>query len=196
MAGGNVEAVTYFIFLSFQITADGDWNHEIQRFLLPGRKAMTNLNSILKSRDKTFSTKVHIVKANERMWELDHKEGWAPKNWCFWTVVLEKTLESPLDSTELKPVSFKENQPWILIGRTDAGAEAPIFWSPDANSQLIEKDLDPGKDWRQEKRASEDEMAGWHHQCNGHELEQTSGDGEGQRGLLCCSPWVVKSQTP
>ena len=153
MAGGNVEAVTYFIFLSFQITADGDWNHEIQRFLLPGRKAMTNLNSILKSRDKTFSTKVHIVKANERMWELDHKEGWAPKNWCFWTVVLEKSLESPWDCKEIKPVNPKGNQSWTFTGRTAAKAEAPTLWPPDAKNWLFGKNLNAGKDWVKEKRS-------------------------------------------
>ena len=96
------------------------------------------------------------------MWELDRKEGRAPKNWCLWSVVLEKTLESPLDSKEIKLVNLKGNQPWILIGRTDA--EAPIFWSPDVNSQLIGKNSDAGKDWKQKKRASEAEMAGWHHQ--------------------------------
>ena len=124
------------------------------------------------------------------MWELDHKEGWAPKNWCFWTVVLEKTLESSLDSREIKPVNLKENQPWIFIGRTDTETEAPVLWLPNANSRHIGKDPDAGKDWKQkEKRASEDEMVGWYHWCNGHELGQTLGDGMGQGGLVCCSPW-------
>ena len=103
------------------------------------------------------------------MWELDHKESSAPKNWCFWTVVLEKTLESPLDCKEIKPVHPKGNQSWIFIGRTDAEAEAPVFWSPYANSQLIEKVPDAGKDWgHEEKRMTEDEMVGWHHQLNGY----------------------------
>ena len=103
------------------------------------------------------------------------------------TVVLKKTPESPLDSKEMKPVNLKGYQPWILIGKTDS--EAPVFWSPDANSRLIEKVLDTGKDWEQkEKRVSEDEMAGWQHWCNGHELQQTPGDGEGQEGLACCGP--------
>ena len=116
-----------------------------------------------------------------------------PKNWCLWTVVLEKTPQSLLDSKEIKPVNLKGNQPWILIGRTDVEAEAPVFWSSDVNSGLIAKVSDAGKDWGQEeKRASEDEMAGWHHWCNGSELGQTSGDGEGQGGLACCSPWGLK----
>jgi len=108
------------------------------------------------------------------MWELDHKEGWAPKNWCFLTVVLEKTLESVLDSKDIKPVHPKGNQPWIVIGRTGTEAEAPILWPPDVKSWLIGKDPDAGKDWQQEeKRATEDEMAGWHHWFNGCQFEQT-----------------------
>ena len=124
------------------------------------------------------------------MWELDHKEGWAPKNWCFWTVGLEKTLESPLDSKEIKSVNPKGNQPGIFIGRTNA--EAPILWPPDAKSWLIGKDLDAGKDWRQEKGKAEDEMIGWHHWLSRHEFEQTLGGGEGQGSLVCCSPWGPK----
>ena len=123
--------------------------------------------------------------------ELDYKESWAPKNWCFWTVVLEKTLGSPLGCKEIKPTNPKENQPWIVFGRTNG--EALILWSPDANSQLIGKVLDAGKNWRQkEKRVSEDEMAGWHHRCKEHEPGQTPGDGEGQGGLVCCSSWGSK----
>ena len=123
-------------------------------------------------------------------WELDHKEGWALKTWCFQIVVLEKTLESPLDCKEIKPINHKANQSWILfIGRTDAEAEAPILWPPDANSLLIRKELDAGKDWGQEeKEMTEDEMIGWHHRLRGHEFEQTQGDSRGQRSL-CCSPW-------
>ena len=120
--------------------------------------------------------------------ELDHKEGWAPKNWSFWTVVLKKTLESPLDC-KIVPVNLKGNQPWILIGRT--GAEAPILWPPDAKSQLIRKDPDAGKDWRQ-KGMTEDEIVRWHHWLNASESEQTLGEGEGQRSLVCCSPWGHK----
>ena len=125
------------------------------------------------------------------MWELDHKEGWVPKNWCFWAVVLEKTLESPLDSKEIQPVNLKGNQPWVFIGRTDA--EASILWPSDVKSQLIGKDPDAGKDWRQEEKGTaEDEMLGWHHQLNGHEFEQTPGDSEGWGSLECCIPWDPK----
>ena len=127
------------------------------------------------------------------VWELDHKEGWTLKNWCFWIVVLEKTLESPLDSKEIKQVNPKGNQLWLFVGRTYAEAEVSIFWPPDAKSQLIGKDPDVGKDWGQEaKGATEDEMVGWHHQLNGQEFEQTLGDSEGQGSLVCCSPWGHK----
>ena len=125
------------------------------------------------------------------MWELDHKEGWGLKNWCFWTVVLEKILESALDSKEIKPVNPKGNQSWMFIGWTDA--EATILWPPDVKSQLIEKDSDFGEDWKkEEKGAAEGEMVGWHHQLNGHEFEQTLGNSEGQGSLVCCSPWGRK----
>ena len=120
------------------------------------------------------------------MWELDCEESWAPKNWCFWTVVLEKTLESPLDCKEIQPVHRKGNQSWIFIGRTDAEAETPILWSPDVKSWLIGKDSDAGKDWGQEKGTKEDEMVGWHHQLNGHGFEWTPEVGDGQGGLACC----------
>ena len=127
------------------------------------------------------------------MWELDYKESWVPKNWCFWIVVLEKTLQSPLDSKEVKPVNPKGNQSWIFIGRTDAEAEAPILWPPDVKSRLIGKDPDSGKDWNQEEKGTtEDEMVGWLHWLNRHEFEQTSGDSEGQRSLACCSSWYHK----
>ena len=128
------------------------------------------------------------------MWELDHKEGWVPKNWCFQTVVLVKTLESPLDSKEIQPVHSKGNQSWLFIGRTDAEAEAPILWPPDEN-WLIGKDPDAGKDWRQEeKQATEDETVRWHHWSKGPEFEQTLGDSEGQGSLACCSPWGRKDR--
>ena len=124
------------------------------------------------------------------MWELDHKEGWAPKNWCFWTVVLEKTLESPLDCKETKPVNPKGNQSCIFIGRTDAEAEAPILWPPDARIQLIGKDPDSEKEWRQEEKGvTEDKVAEWHYWLSGHEFEQALGDGKGQGGRACCNPW-------
>ena len=166
----KMKTVTDFVFLDSKITAGGNCNHEIKRCLLLERKAMANLNSILKSRDITLLTKVHIVKAMffyssyAWMWESDHEEVWVPKNWHFWIVVLEKTLESPLDGKEIKSVSSKGNQSWIFTGRTDAEAAAPILWSPDAKKWLIGKDPDAGKDWRQEKKGTtEDEMVGWHH---------------------------------
>ena len=170
MDGETMEAVTDFIFLGSKITADGDCSHEIKRPFLLGRKAMANLDSILQSRDITLLTRGSISQSygfsssHAWIWELDHKEGWTPKNWCFWSVMLEKTLESPLDCKEIKPLSPKGNQFWIFIGRTDAEAEAPILWPPDVKSQLIWKDRDAGKDWRQEEKGTiEAEMAGWHH---------------------------------
>ena len=165
-----------FIFLGSKITADGDCSHEIKRRLLLGRKAMTNLDSIFKSRDITLPTKVYIIKATVFLvamygCELDHKETWVPKN-CFWTVVLEKTLESPLDSKKFQPVNPKGNQSWIFIGRTDVEAETPILWPSDAKNWLIGKDPDAGKDWRREEKGmTEDEIVGWHYRLNGHEFE-------------------------
>ena len=127
------------------------------------------------------------------MWELDHKEGWTLKNWCFWAVVLEKTLESPLDSKEIKPVNPKGNQSWIFIGRTDAEVETPIFWPPDAKNWLLGKDPGARKDWRQEEKGmTEDEMAGWHHWLDGRESQWTPGIGDGQGGLACCGSWSCK----
>ena len=124
---------------------------------------------------------------------MDHKESWAPKNWCFWTVVLEKTLESPLDCKEIKPVNSEGNQSWIFTGRTDAEAETLILWPPNAKSQFIGKDPDAGKVWRlEEKGMTEDEMVGWHHWCNRHEFEQAPGIGDWQGSLECCSPWGCK----
>ena len=118
------------------------------------------------------------------MWELDYKESWAPKNWRFWTVVLDKTLENPLDCKEIQPVHPEGNPSWIFIGRTDAEAQPPVLWPLDAKNWLIGKDPDAGKDWRQEKGMTEDEMVWWHHQLNGR--EQALGDGEGQGSLVCC----------
>ena len=124
------------------------------------------------------------------MWEFDHKESWALKNWCVWTVVLKNTLENPLDCKEIKPVSPKGNQSWILIGRTDAEAETPILWPPVAKNWLIGKEPDAGRDWGQEEKGTtEDEMVGWHHWLDGHEFEQAPGVGDWQRGLACYSPW-------
>ena len=122
------------------------------------------------------------------MSELDHKEGWALRNWCFWTVMLKNTLESPFDCQEIKPVNPKGNQPWILMGRTDA--EAPILCPPDAKNWIIGKDPDAGYDWGQEEKGmTEDEMVGWYHWLNGHEFGQTLGDSGGQGSLKCYSPW-------
>ena len=124
------------------------------------------------------------------MWELDYKESWAAKDWCFWTVVLEKTLESPLDCKEIQPVYPKGDQSWVFIGRTDVEAETPVIRPPDVKSWLIGKDSDAGKDWRQEEKGTtEDEMVAWHHWLDGHEFEQTLGDCEGQGSLTCCSEW-------
>ena len=158
---------------------------------------MTNLNSILKSRDITLPTKVCLVKAvffPVVMYgcELDHKEGWAWKNCCFWTVVLEKTLESTLVYREIKPVNPKEKQPWIFNGRTDAKADAPNLWPHDAKSWLIGKDPDAEKDRRQEKETAEGEMVRSHQRLNGHEFEQTLRDSKGQGSLVCCIPWGCK----
>ena len=127
------------------------------------------------------------------MWELDYKESWVPKNGCFWTVVLEKTLGSPLDCREIQPVHPKGNQSWIFIGRTDAEAETPVLWPPDGKSWLIWKDCDAGRDWGQEEKGiTEDEMVGWHHPLNGHGFGWTLGVGDGQGGLVCCSSWGRK----
>ena len=128
------------------------------------------------------------------MWELDHKEGWAPKNWCFQIVVLEKTFESHLDNKEIKLVNPKGNQPWIFIGRTDTEAKVPILWPHDVKSWLIEKDPDAGEDWGQkEKGMTEDEMVGWHHQLNGHEFEQTLGDLKDREAWCAAVHGVIKS---
>ena len=126
------------------------------------------------------------------MWELDYKESREPKNWCFWTVVLEKTLESPLDCKEIQPVHHKGDQSWVFIGGSDVEAETPILWPPDAKSWLIRKDPDAGKDWGQEKGTTEDEMVGWYHLLNGHEFGWSPGVGEGQGGQACCSSWGRK----
>ena len=127
------------------------------------------------------------------MWELDCEESWAPKNWCFWTVVLEKTLESPLDCTEIKPVNPKGNQSCIFIGRADVKPEAPIVWLPDAKNSLLGKDPDAGKHWRLEKGMTGDEMVGWHHQLDWHETEQAPGVSDGQGSLACCIPRSCKN---
>ena len=127
------------------------------------------------------------------MWELDCEESWAPKNWCFWTAVLEKTLGSHLDSKEIQLVHCEGDQSWVFFGRTDAEAETPILWPPHVKSWQIGKDSDAGRDWGQEEKGTtEEEMAGWHHRLDGREFEWTPGVGDGQGGLACCDSWGHK----
>ena len=168
--GEKMETVTDFIFLGSKITA--------AMKLKDGSCFMTKLGQLIKNQrfhfaDKgPYSQSYSFSSSHVWMWELDHKEGWALTNWCFWTVVLEKTLESPSDCKEIQPVHTKGDQSWVFIGRTDAEAETPILWPPDAKCWLIGKDPDAGKDWRwEEKGTTEDEMVGWHHWLNGHEFE-------------------------
>ena len=159
---------------------------------------MTNLDSTLKSRDITLPTKVCLVKAMVFPvvmygWELDCEESWAPKNWCFWTVVLEKTLESPLDCKEIQPVHSEGDQPWDFFGWNDAKAETPVLWPPHVKSWLTRKDFDAGRDWGQEEKGmTEDEMAEWHHWVDGRESGWTLGVCYGQGGLACCDSWGRK----
>ena len=134
-----------------------------------------------------------VTKSHNWMWEFDYKESWALKNWCLWTVALEKTLESPLDCKEIQPVHCKGDQSWVFIGRNDVEAETPILWPPDVKSWLTGKDPDTRKDWKQEEKGTtEEEMAGWHHWLDGHEFEKALGVDEGQGSLACCSPWCLK----
>ena len=192
-----METVSDFILGGSQITADGDCSHGIKRCLLLGRKVMTNLDSIFKSRDITWPTKVHLVKAMVfpvvmygcESWTIKEAERWRIdvfELWCW------RRLESPLDYN-IKPVHPKGNQSWIFIGRTDAEAETPILWPPDVKSWLIGKDPDARKDWRpEEKGTTEDQMTGWHHWLSGHEFEQAPGVDDGQGSLTCCSSWGHK----
>ena len=186
------ETVRDFTFLVSKITADGDCSHEIKRCLLLGRKAMTNLDSVLKSRNIALPAKVHLVKAMVFPVVMCGCESWTIKKaeriridafelW-FW----RRLLKSPLDCKEIQPVHPKGNQSWIFIGRTNAEVET-ILWSPDAKNWLIGKDPDAGKDWRQEEKGTtENEMAGWHQWLDGGESEWTLGDGDGQGGPVCC----------
>ena len=156
-----------------------------------------NHNLYMKSRDITLPAKVHLGYGfscgHVWMWELDCEEGWAPKNWCFWTVVLEQTLESPLDCKEIQPVHSEGDWPLDFFGRNDAKAEIPVLWPIHVKSWLTGKDSDAGRDWGQEEKGmTEDEMAGWSHWLNGHESEWTQGDGDGQGGLACCDSWGRK----
>ena len=163
--------------------------------LAPWKKSFDNPRQHIKKQRHYFADKgpycpsYGFSNSHLWVWELDHKESWAPKNGCFWTVVLEKTLESPLDRKEVKPVHPKGNQSWIFTGRTGAEAEAPILLPPDGKNGLIRKDPDSGKEWRQEEKGmTEDEMVGWYHWLDGHEFEETLGDSDGQERLVCCSP--------
>ena len=176
--GETVEAVSDFIFGSSKITADGDCSHEIKRRLLLGRKVMTNLDSNIKKQRHYFANKglssqgYGFSSGHVWMWELDCEESWVPKNWCFWSVVLEKTLESPLDHKKIQPVHPNRDQSWVFTGRTDAESETPVLWPPDAKNWLLGKDPDAGRDWGQEEKGTtEDEMAGWCHWLDGHEFE-------------------------
>ena len=163
------------------------WTTEIGQQLIDIHPPLKRLTSI--SNNWLF----FFPSSHVQMWELDHKEGWALKNWCLRTAVLEKTLESPLDSKETKSVNPKGNQPWIFFARTDDEAEAPLLWPPDWKSQLIGKHSDAGKDWRQEEKGMiEEEMVGWYHRLNVHEFEQALRDGERQGSLACYSPWGLK----
>ena len=177
--GKTVETVAAFIFLDSKITADGDCSHEIKRYLLPGRKVMTNLDNILKNRDITFPTRVHLLKAMVfpvvlygcGSWTIKKAERRRIDAFELWWTVGEDSWET-LDSKEIQPVHPKGNRSWIFIGRTDAVAEAPVLWPPDAKNWLIWKDPDAGKDWRwEETRTTEDEMDRWHHRLNGREFE-------------------------
>ena len=194
------ETVTDFILGDSKIIADGDCSHEIKRCLLLGRKAMTNLDrQHIKNQRHYFTNKgpssqsYDFSSSHVWIWKLDYKESWAPKNWCFWTVVLEKTLESPLDCKQIQSIHPNGNQSWIFTGRTDAEAETPILWPPDGKNRLIGKDPDAGKDWRREEKGTkEDEMVGWHHRRDGHEFEWALEVGDGQGSLACWSPWGCK----
>ena len=175
--GKKAEAVTDFIFLGAKITADSDCNHEIKDLALWKESYDKPRQCIKKQRHYFANTGLSSQSygfsgSHVWMWELDYKESWEPKNWCFWSVVLVKTLESPLDYKEIEPVHPKGNPSWIFIGRTDGEAETPVIWPPDAKSWLIWKDPDAEKDWRQEEKGmTEDEMGGWHHWLNSHEFE-------------------------
>ena len=164
----------------------------------PWKKSYDQPRQHIKKQKHYFANKVSsnqsygFSSSHVWMWELDYKENWAPKNWCFWAVVLEKTLESPLDCKEIQPVHPKGNQSWIFIGRTDAEAETPKLWPTEVKSQLTGKDPDAGNNWRgEEKGTTEDEVVGWHHWLKGHEFKWTPGD-DGQGDLACCSPWGHK----
>ena len=190
----KVETVTDFTFLSSKITVDGDCSHEIKRCLLLGRKAITNLDNVLKSKDVTLPTNICIVKSMVSPVIMCWYESWNIKKADHWRTdafkLCWRRILSFLDCKEIKPVNSKGNQSWIFIGRTDAEAETPVLWPPDGKNWLIGKDPNSGKYWRwEEKGMTADEMLWFHHQLYGHEFEQTLGVGDGQGSLACCSPW-------
>ena len=186
--GETVKTVSDFIFLGSKITAEGDCSHEIKRRLLLWRKVLTNLDSKGPSSQGYGFSSGHVW-----VWGLDCEESWALKNWCFWTLVLEKTLESPLDCKEIQPIHSKGDQSWVFFGRNDAKAETPILCPPHVKSWLIGTDSDAGRGWGQEEKGTtEGEMAGWHHQLDGREFGWTLGVGDGQGGLACCNSWGCK----
>ena len=192
--GETMETVTEIIFLVSKITTDGDCGHEIKRYLRLGRKSFDKPRQHIKKKRYYIVNKASqsygFSSSHVWMWELGHKEGWVLKYWCFSTVLLEKTLESPLDGREIQPVPPKGDQPWIFMRRTDTEAEAPILWPLDEKSERIRKDPEAGKGWRQEERGkTEDKIVGWCHQLNVHEFEQALGDGEGHGSLVCYSSW-------
>ena len=198
--GETMETVRDFIFLASKITADGDCSQDIKRRLFLGRKAMTNLDSILKSRDIAgkgpSSQSCGFSSSHVRIWELDYKESWAPRNWCFWTVVLEKTLESPLDCKDIQPVHPKGNQFWILTEGLMLKLKLQYFCHLMWRTDSLEKNPDAGKDWRQEEKGTtEDEMVGWHHWLNGLEFHQASGVDDGQGAWCATVHGVAKSWT-
>ena len=186
-------------FLGSKITADGDCSHETKRHLLLGRISYDQRRQHIKKQRHYFANKgpsrqgYGFSSGHVWMWELDCEESWMPKTWCLWTVVLEKTLESPLDCKEIEPVHSKGDQSWVFFGRNDAKAETPILCPPHVKSWFIGKDSDARRDWGQEvKVMTEDEMAGWYHRLNGREFEWTPGVGDGQGGLACCDSWGWK----
>ena len=175
--GETVETVSDFIFSGSKITADGDCSHEI-KMLTPWKKSYDQPRQHIQKQRHYFANKgqssqgYSFSSSHVWMWVLDYKGSWAPKKWCFWTVVLEKTLESPVNCKEIQPVHHEGNQSWMFIGRTDVEAETPKLWPLDVKNWLIRKDSGAGTEWRQEEKGTtEDEMAGWHHQLNGHEFE-------------------------
>ena len=191
------ETMTDYFLRGSKITADGDCSHEIKT-LVPWKKSYDPPRLHIKKERHYFADKgpssqsYGFSSSHVWMWELNSKQSWVLKNWCFWTVVLEKTLESPLDCKDIQLVHPKGNH-WIFTGRADAEAETPILWPPDEKNWLTGKDPDAGKGWKQEeKRTTEDEMVGWHHWLDGHEFEQALAVGDGQRSLASCSPWGCK----